>query len=277
MYQKNSLCFFILIFSLVSLWSQTDPQEEIQRLSTVLSERPPGPERRLLLKNRAALYEMLGQLQDAQQDYERLWQDFNDWDARISHLRLDYEMGRLDILDDLSRALMNAPLEYRIELVVLESRLLIALGHWDEGIELLDQYESLGRDNPAYLYERIYYHQLLGQLDRAQYWQGLLNQQSSSPENYILRGLAQERAKPSNLLGMHSLEPEEIFYYQVGAYSSRQGAMEMQNELLVMGIGSEITEVNQWYKILVPSSPAQDAELLDALQSLGIQPFRVSQ
>lgn len=279
MYQKKvSTFFFILFFFLGVLHSQTDPLGEIQRLTEALELVPPAPERRLLLQNRAMLYEMLGQIEEAREDYRLLWENFGDWRGRTAYLRLDYEMGKLEILEELSSALMDAPLEHRIDLLVLESRLLLVLGHWERVGELLIQYESIGLNDPSYLYERFHYHQLMGELEEAHQWQELLQgQQASSPENYIIQGLAQERVKPSNLMGYPNFQRQAAYYYQVGAFRDLQTAREMQVELQAMNIESQLIERDSLYKILVPSSPVQDSALLDSLNSLGIQPFRVSE
>lgn len=231
------------------------------------------------IKERAHLYELAGMLELAISDYRLLSRMNPDaWQYKRDLFLLKMEIGEKDLLEEISRELLNSSSEHKIFWVSLQVRYLISIGQWDEAEALIRQYQSAGERDASFVYLAWFVFSYNDQNREMEYWLKILQERfPQSPEAMISLGLAMDSPSPEKLLlSRVYVSEKKIYFYQVGAYRRIEGARELSRQLAEINLESEIVDQGDWYKVLVPSSNAQDDTLEDQLIDLGYKPFRVN-
>lgn len=271
----SSLCFFIICLTPVFSESLDKIFEELS--SDIENAESLANKEEALIK-RAQLYEISGKLELAKEDYILLVQIHpDDWQYKWNLLQIKMETGEKNLLDELSRELINSPNNQKSSWVVLQVRYLISISQWDEAEALINQYRYIGEQDPVYAYLAWYVFSTGKQMDQSDFWAKILQDRfSHSPETMLMLGLATDSPSPEKLLLSRDMIPASIlYYYQVGAYRRMEGARELIEQLAAMGMDSQLIQQGDWFKVLIPSTAAQNDELENILMDLGYKPFRV--
>lgn len=270
-----------ILFCFASIFIHTQSIDEtIAILSNSIERADSSVSKIKLLQERAALYEISGYLDLALKDYFSLLSlDSSLPDLSLHILQLKLEMGEDNILSDISNGLLHSSPEEKSSWVVLQLRYLIQKGQWEEAENLVDYYKIPGEDNPSFIYLAWYIYSSGSKFGQSRYWAQLLKDHyPHSSETMLLLGLAEDIPSPEKLLWTRDrlrLDSPVIYYYQVGAYTRREGAYELVQKLTDIELESKIIEQGPWFKVLVPSAVAQNDSLENKLIQLGIQPFRI--
>jgi len=270
---KVAVFFFISISS----YSQT-LDETVAMLTRNINKADSASTRIEFLQERAALYEISGRLDLALKDYSSIIEmDSSHRDVALHILQLRMEMGENDILSDISEGLLNSPPDGKSSWIVLQLRYLLRSGQWNEAEMLINQYKNTGVSDPAFIYLAWYIYSSDNQFSQSRYWaQLLIDRFPQSPETMLYLGLAENMPSPEKLFWTgETMNETAIYYYQVGAYSRKEGANDLVQQLADLELESEIIEQGPWFKVLVPSKEAQNDSLENKLIQIGLKPFRV--
>ncbi|MDA3851434.1 MAG: SPOR domain-containing protein [Spirochaetaceae bacterium] len=238
-------------------------------------EQSSGAEARPLLEQKASVLQLSGDLTQAIELYKSLYISNGDLRYKLKELQLRYEIGHWEMLPEISDALLHSQGDLQLSLVILESRLLISQGFWEEASELLDSYKTLGQRNSQFLYIYEFIHRVQNQEEKA-FWarSTLASLFPQSPESLILQGRASESPRPS-MLTLKYPQNNPLYYYQAAAFQDRTYAENLMKEIQELGLQVYILQEEGFYKLLISSNQPQDEALAEQLSPWGLKPFRV--
>jgi len=256
---------------------QSGLDQEIQKLTENWNNATSENDKKEVLFERAGLYELAGLLDEALQDYLYIQSEYNERDPKLmlQIYQLKYETGQWNYLSELSRNMLLQKGYDKIPFIVEEARLLMSLGEWNETENLLRQYRDFAIGSPELLYINWFFYEHTSNQSLADYWAEQMESRfPDSLEQKMILGMVKQSDSPSILL-LNKQVPNELYYYQAGAYKNQESARELQDLLVGRGFQCSIRQSDSWYKVLVASTSSQDSELLDLLEQMGIKAFKI--